>query len=150
MESIGIGALARRAGVRIDTVRYYERSGLLSPRNRLESGYRRYGAAELARLRFIRRAQGLGFSLKEIRDLLALSTGRDMARVKLAAEGKLIDVEQRIAALQRMRDGLATLIEACPGHGDITDCPILAALGGESARAASAARPIALTNPPAP
>jgi len=131
METLGIGALAQRAGVRIDTVRYYERSGLLAPKTRLQSGYRRYGAAELARLRFIRRAQTLGFSLKEIRDLLALSKGRDVARVKRAAQGKLADVEQRIAALQRVRDGLATLIEACPGHGDPTDCPILKALGGE-------------------
>ena len=131
MESIGIGTLAKRAGVRIDTVRYYERSGLLSPQSRLESGYRRYGRAELARLRFIRRAQALGFSLREIRELLALSKGRDMARVKRIAEGKLADVEQRIAALQRMREGLATLIEACPGHGDLARCPILAALGGE-------------------
>jgi DNA-binding transcriptional MerR regulator len=131
METLGIGALAQRAGVRIDTVRYYERSGLLAPKTRLQSGYRRYGAAELARLRFIRRAQTLGFSLREIRDLLALSKGRDVARVKRAAQGKLADVEQRIAALQRVRDGLATLIEACPGHGDPIDCPILKALGGE-------------------
>ena len=135
MESIGIGTLAKRAGVRIDTVRYYERSGLLSPQSRLESGYRRYGRAELARLRFIRRAQALGFSLREIRELLALSKGRDMARVKRIAEGKLADVEQRIAALQRMRDGLATLIAACPGHGDLARCPILAALGGEESPA---------------
>ena len=134
MESLGIGALARRAGVRIDTVRYYERSGLLAPKSRLQSGYRRYGAGELARLRFIRRAQALGFSLKEIRDLLALSKGRDVARVKRAAQSKLADVEQRIAALQRVRDGLATLVDACPGHGEPTDCPILRALGGEGAQ----------------
>ena len=131
MDTLGIGALARRAGVRIDTVRYYERSGLLAPKTRLQSGYRRYGAAELARLRFIRRAQTLGFSLKEIRDLLALSKGRDVGRVKRAAQSKLADVEQRIAALQRVRQGLASLIEACPGHGDPTECPILKALGGE-------------------
>ncbi len=131
METLGIGALAQRAGVRIDTVRYYERSGLLAPKTRLQSGYRRYGSAELARLRFIRRAQTLGFSLKEIRELLTLSKGRDVARVKRAAQAKLADVEQRIAALQRMRDGLATLVAACPGHGEPTDCPILRALGGE-------------------
>lgn len=131
MESLGIGALAKRAGVRIDTVRYYERSGLLEPKTRLQSGYRRYSEAELARLRFIRRAQTLGFSLKEIRELLALSTGRDIARVKRAAQAKLADVDQRIAALQRMRNGLATLIDACPGHGAPTDCPILRALGAE-------------------
>lgn len=131
METLGIGALAKRAGVRIDTVRYYERSGLLAPKARLQSGYRRYSGAELARLRFIRRAQSLGFSLKEIRELLALSKGRDVARVKRAAQTKLADVEQRIAALQRVRDGLATLVAACPGHGEPTDCPILQALGGE-------------------
>ncbi|MHB1872278.1 MAG: heavy metal-responsive transcriptional regulator [Steroidobacteraceae bacterium] len=131
METLGIGALAKRAGVRIDTIRYYERSGLLSPKTRLQSGYRRYSEAELARLRFIRRAQALGFSLKEIRELLTLSKGRDVARVKRAAQTKLADVEQRIAALERMRSGLASLIAACPGHGEPSDCPILRALGAE-------------------
>jgi DNA-binding transcriptional MerR regulator len=131
MESIGIGALARRAGVGIDTVRYYERSGLLLPRTRLASGYRRYSPAEVARLRFIRRAQGLGFTLKEVRDLLALSRRRDVAQVKRAAQAKLRDVEQRIASLQQVRRGLVSLIETCPGHGRAEDCPILKALGGE-------------------
>jgi Cu(I)-responsive transcriptional regulator len=131
MESLGIGALAKRGGVGIDTVRYYERSGLLSPKTRLASGYRRYSPAEVARLRFIRRAQALGFTLNEIRDLLALSTRRDVARVKRAAQQKVIDVEQRIASLERMRQGLVSLIEACPGHGRTEDCPILNALGGE-------------------
>ena len=131
MSSIGIGALAKRAGVRIDTVRYYERSGLLSPRARLASGYRRYGELELARLRFIRRAQALGFTLREVRELLVLSNRRDVARVKRAAQEKLVDVERRITALERMREGLATLIAACPGHGRAADCPILNALGGE-------------------
>jgi MerR family copper efflux transcriptional regulator len=132
MNSIGIGALAKRAGVGIDTVRYYERNGLLAPKVRLGSGYRRYGDVELARLRFIRRAQALGFSLKEVQELLALSSRRDVARVKRAAEQKLADVENRIAELERVRSGLATLIEACPGHGRAADCPILHALGGEA------------------
>lgn len=131
MDSIGIGALAKRAGVRIDTVRYYERNGLIEPSARLASGYRRYGALEISRLRFIRRAQALGFSLKEVRDLLALSERRDVARVKRAAQTKLADVEARIAALERIRDGLATLVKACPGHGRVADCPILNALGAE-------------------
>ena len=131
MNSIGIGALAKRTGVRIDTVRYYERNGLLAPKVRLASGYRRYGDIELARLRFIRRAQALGFSLKEVRELLALSSRRDVARVKGAAEQKLADVENRMAELARVRSGLATLIAACPGHGRAADCPILIALGGE-------------------
>lgn len=131
MESMGIGTLAKRAGVGIDTVRYYERSGLLAPSQRLASGYRRYTPLELARLRFIRRAQALGFTLSEVRELLALSAKRDVARVKRSAEAKLQDVDRKILALQRIRDGLATLVAACPGHGRAADCPILQALGGE-------------------
>jgi DNA-binding transcriptional MerR regulator len=131
MESMGIGALAKRAGVKIDTVRYYERSGLLAPRARLASGYRRYTDLELARLRFIRRAQMLGFNLKEVRQLLALSAQRDVARVRRSAQAKLADVEARISALEKVRAGLTTLIAACPGHGRAEDCPILKALGGE-------------------
>ena len=128
MEALGIGQLAKRGGVGIDTVRYYERNGLLTPRTRLPSGYRRYGELELARLRFIRRAQALGFTLKEVRELLSLSAQRDVGRVKRSAQAKLLDVEARMAALQRVRDGLAKLIEACPGHGRAADCPILQAL----------------------
>jgi MerR family copper efflux transcriptional regulator len=131
MEGLGIGQLARRGGVGIDTVRYYERNGLLAPRSRLASGYRRYGDMEVARLRFIRRAQALGFTLKEIKELLALSAQRDVGRVKRSAQAKLIDVKSRIAALERVRDGLATLIEACPGHGRAAECPILQALNDE-------------------
>ena len=131
MDSIGIGALAKRAGVGIDTVRYYERAGLLAPRSRLSSGYRRYSELELARLRFIRRAQALGFTLKEVRELLALSAQRDVARVKRTAQAKLTDVERRIAELEKVRMGLSKLIAACPGHGRAADCPILLALGGE-------------------
>lgn len=132
MDSIGIGQLARRAGVSIDTVRYYERSGLLAPQTRLASGYRRYGELQASRLRFIRRAQELGFSLNDIRELLGLSKQRDVARVKRAAEKKLADVEERLAALTRVRDGLATLVATCPGHGRAADCPILKALGEET------------------
>ena len=132
MDSIGIGQLAARAGVSIDTVRYYERSGLLAPQTRLASGYRRYSELQIARLRFIRRAQELGFSLKDIRELLGLSKQRDVARVKRAAEKKLAEVEERLAALTRVRDGLATLVATCPGHGRAADCPILKALGEET------------------
>lgn len=134
MDSLGIGQLAKRGGVGIDTVRYYERNGLLAPRGRLASGYRRYGELELTRLRFIRRAQALGFTLKEIKELLALSAQRDVGRVKRSAQAKLRDIETRIADLARMRDGLATLIEACPGHGRAGDCPILRALTDEDVK----------------
>ena len=131
MDSIGIGTLAKRAGVSIDTVRYYERGGLLAPKTRLASGYRRYSELEVARLRFIRRAQDLGFSLKEVKELLALSKLRDVARVRRAAQERLADIEERIASLERVRKGLAGLIAACPGHGRAADCPILKALGDE-------------------
>jgi MerR family copper efflux transcriptional regulator len=133
MEGLGIGQLAKRGGVGIDTVRYYERNGLLAPSTRLASGYRRYGDLELSRLRFIRRAQALGFTLREIKELLALSAQRDVARVKRSAQTKLADVKARIVALERVRDGLAKLIAACPGHGRAADCPILKALTDEDA-----------------
>jgi MerR family copper efflux transcriptional regulator len=128
---LSIGKLSRLAGVGIDTVRYYERNGLLAPSARLASGYRRYGDLELARLRFIRRAQKLGFTLKEISSLLNLSARRNVAQVKRAAQAKLDDVNARIADLQRVRDGLALLVEACPGHGRASECPILRALADE-------------------
>jgi len=132
MSMFGIGQLAKRAGVAIDTVRYYERNDLLAPSGRLASGYRRYGDVELKRLRFIRRAKALGFSLTDIRGLLALSDERSVAKVKRAAEKKLVDIEQRIAELERMRAGLHTLIAACPGHGRAEACPILNALTQET------------------
>ena len=131
METIGIGKLAARAGVSIDTVRYYERSGLLSPQARLPSGYRRYSEMQASRLRFIRRAQELGFSLKDIRELLGISSQRDVARIKRAAEKKIQEVEDRMKALRRVRDALANLVATCPGHGRAADCPILNALGEE-------------------
>jgi MerR family transcriptional regulator, copper efflux regulator len=134
MESIGIGTLAKRAGVRIDTVRYYERSGLLAPKVRLASGYRRYGEVELSRLRFIRRAQALGFTLNEVRELLALSKRRDVSRVRRVAQEKLADIERRIADLDRVRAGLLNLVAACPGHGRAENCPILKALGEEDSQ----------------
>jgi Zn(II)-responsive transcriptional regulator len=133
MSNFSIGKLAESAGVAIDTVRYYERNGLLNPAGRMASGYRRYGEAELKRLRFIRRAKTLGFSLEDIRALLELSAERNVAKVKRAAQLKLADIEARIAELERVRSGLRKLIAACPGHGRAEACPILNALNeGES------------------
>jgi len=133
MSTYSIGQLARRAGVAIDTVRYYERNQLLDPAGRLESGYRRYGDSELRRLRFIRRAKALGFSLADVRALLSLSDERNVAKVKRAAEARLADVEQRLAELERIRNGLQALVAACPGHGRAEACPILNALNEEDA-----------------
>ena len=125
-----IGQLANSAGVAVDTVRYYERQGLLPPPQRRDSGYRRYGEEDVLRLRFIRRAKGLGFTLEEITGLLELSTRRhgDMGDLKQAAGNRLQALDVRIAELQRLRIGLKELIDRCPGHGELATCPILAAL----------------------
>ncbi len=130
-----IGELAQRSGVGIDTVRFYERQGLLPKAQRLESGYRVYAAGDVKRLRFVRRAKALGFTLPEIRDLLALSDHRDddMAAIKTVAIAKMADVEAKLAELQRMRSGLQALVSACPGHGALADCPILDALSEDGA-----------------
>jgi len=133
MSAMSIGQLAQRAGVAIDTVRYYERSGLLAPAARLPSGYRRYGGAELKRLRFIRRAKALGFSLEDIGELLTLGERSEVASIRAVAARKQSEVEARIAELERVRDGLRTLVAACPGHGRADACPILNALAGEDA-----------------
>ena len=130
--SVGIGQLAKQSGVPIDTVRHYERIGLLKPTTRLASGYRRYGEAEQKRLRFIRRGKALGFTLDEIQALLALSSSRNIGEVRRAASERLADVERRIAELARIRDSLCSLIRACPGHGRAEDCPILNALSEDA------------------
>jgi len=132
MATIGIGQLAKRSGVPIDTVRHYERIGLLKPATRLASGYRRYGEAEQKRLRFIRRAKALGFTLDEVQELLALSAGRNVQSIRKAAAARLADVERRIEELSRVRDSLRQLIAACPGHGRAEACPILNALSQDA------------------
>ena len=125
-----IGRLAKAAGVNIDTIRYYERHGLLPRAARRESGYREYAHTDVARLTFIRRAKELGFSLGDIAELLSLSTDRNngVRGVKRKAEERLAGVERKIAELKRVQRGLKTLIDACPGHGDLEGCPIVAAL----------------------
>ena len=128
MSAMTIGALAKKAGVNIDTIRYYERNGLIPEPMRRLSGYREYGPSDVSRLRFILRAKELGFTLAEIAELLSLSADRDVRGVKRRAENRLQQVEYKIQELQRVRRGLKTLIDACPGHGDLERCPIIAAL----------------------
>lgn len=134
MQSFTIGEVARQAQVGIDTVRYYERNRLLPEAPRRLSGYREYDRGDVKRLRFIRRAKDLGFTLAEIRELLALSVDRErgVRGVKARAETRLAEVERRIRELQHVRRGLKRLIAACPGHGPLDRCPILAALGEEA------------------
>jgi MerR family copper efflux transcriptional regulator len=128
--SLTIGRIAQSAGVAIDTIRFYEREGLLPAPRRRPSGYREYDQATVSRLRFIRRAKDLGFTLDEIRELLALSADRHVGveGVRERAAARLLAIDERIAELQRVRDGLSELVEACPGHGAPEDCPILKAL----------------------
>lgn len=128
MAALTIGKLARSAGVGVDTVRYYESQKLLPRPARTASGYRLYSAGDVGRLRFIRRAKTLGFTLEEIAELLSLSGQRNVKAVKAAAQSRLESIEQKIAELKRIRTGLRRLVETCPGHGDAENCPILSAL----------------------
>jgi MerR family copper efflux transcriptional regulator len=135
--SLTIGTVAKRAGVPIDTIRYYEREGLLPEPLRRASGYRSYNETAVRQLRFIRRAKDLGFTLEEIRDLMALSSDRrgGVKAVRKRAEQRLASIDARIAELMRIRQGLQQLVEACPGHGDPEHCPILRALADEESQA---------------
>ena len=124
-----IGRIAARADVGIDTIRFYERRGLLPEPSRTESGYRLYPPATISRLNFIRRAKALGFSLDEIATLLALQdTGGPKAEVKAITHRKLEQVEAKITDLARMRDVLRELDRDCSGTGDVGGCPIIEAL----------------------
>lgn len=128
-----IGRVARSAGLAIDTVRYYEREGLLEKPARTASGYRHYTTDAVARLRFILQAKDLGFSLSEIKELLALrvAPGSSCADVRARAEHKIAEVDRRIASLERMRGALVKLASACSGKGPVAQCPILEALERE-------------------
>ncbi|MGC8507214.1 MAG: heavy metal-responsive transcriptional regulator [Thiomonas sp.] len=129
-----IGALAQRAGLGAETLRYYERLGLLAPVRRTASGYRLYDPSALDRLDFIRRAQALGFSLAQIGELLDLHARpeADMGTVRAVVAQRLAEIDAKIGDLRRMRAGLEALLAACPGHGPNAHCPILAALRGEA------------------
>lgn len=131
MENLTIGKLARQVDLGVETLRYYERRGLIQPQGRTESGYRFYNGDARRRLRFIRRAQALGFSLDEVAELLSLSDRpeKSAAEVKQLAQTKIADIETRIHDLERMKSALSVLEDQCPGHaGTTAECPILAAL----------------------
>ncbi len=130
MRYLTIGKLARATGVGIETIRFYERSGLLPPPRRRESGYREYGEEDVRRLQFIRRAKSLGFSLREIKELLELRTSPETTcdDVRQRAEKKIATIEQKIAELQRVKQALQELAASCVGSGPQGECPILEAL----------------------
>jgi len=135
MKPLTIGVLAGRVGVGVETIRFYERKGLLRRPPRPATGFRVYPEDSMARLRFIRQAQGLGFTLREIAGLLALrvAPGTDCAAVRTRAVAKLAKVEVHLAELERIRGALAKLVAACPGRGAVTTCTILEALAEATA-----------------
>lgn len=129
-----ISQVARLAGIGVETVRFYEREGLLDQPARPDSGYRHYPPEAVKRLQFIRRAKELGFSLKEIGELLALSAEptSSCALVKRQAQAKIDEVEGKIADLLRMKRVLGQVAERCSGDGSQEHCPILDALSQEN------------------
>ncbi len=127
-----IGQAAKRAGASIQSLRYYERRGLLKPDDRLESGYRLYGEEAVRRLQFIKNAQGLGFSLAEIARLLRLRVGRkaQCAQVRRQAQARLDHVREKIAGLRAIETILQRLIRTCAAEGTTDSCPILETVAG--------------------
>jgi MerR family mercuric resistance operon transcriptional regulator len=124
-----IGELSRRTGCNIETIRYYERIGLLRRPARTEGGFRRYSASELKRLAFIRRARDLGFSLDEVRALLRLADdrGHSCAEVRDLAAGHLGDVRAKIADLKKMERILHKMVLQC-ADGTLPECPLIESL----------------------
>ncbi|HMG43498.1 MAG TPA: MerR family transcriptional regulator [Acidimicrobiales bacterium] len=128
MGALTIGRLAEAAGVHVETVRYYERRGLIEPPPRSPSGYRQYSADDLWRLQFIARGKQLGFTLSEIAEVLG-DASRTTEAVRDAAEAKIAVVDERLAELARTRCRLQQLADLC-SHGDAADCVALRVAAG--------------------
>src|SRR5438128_678383 len=121
MESLTIGHLAKKAGINLETVRYYERQGLLPKPPRSASGYRLFPSEAARRLRFIQRAKELGFSLREIQELLSMrvAPGTKNTEIRARAEAKITDIEAKIKTLEAMKKSLRKLTRACVGFGPV-------------------------------
>ncbi len=133
MGSLTIGKVAGLAGVGVETIRFYEREGLIPKPPRKESGYRQYPEEAVVRIRFIKRAKDLGFSLKEIREILSLRISSEVTceDIRVRAEAKISDIEKKIGTLTKMKRALTKLTSACMGEVPVSRCPILEALEGE-------------------
>jgi len=123
-----IGAFAQAAGVSVETIRFYQRKGLLPQPEKPSGGIRRYGAADVSRLKFVRSAQRLGFSLEEVTQLLKLEDGTHCSETAEFAAHHLADVRAKLANLRRMEAALSNLVKACGAHPDNVSCPLIAAL----------------------
>jgi Hg(II)-responsive transcriptional regulator len=135
MTTLKIGQLARVANVNIDTIRYYERQGLLPEPIRQDSGYRQYSQDDVKQLRFIKRAQKLGFSLREIKELLALRVDSDTVcqDVQRRSTAKVEDIEQKIASLRQIQHALEELMARCTAEESADACVFLQILDSEEA-----------------
>lgn len=122
-----IGAVAKQAGISVEAVRFYEKQGLINTPSRNDSGYRVYSPDIINQLLFVTRAKELGFSLKEIKELLILrdSPGITCAEIKNQTENKIADIERKITDLKIIKSFLDKLVKSCPGKGTIKKCPIL-------------------------
>ena len=123
-----IGAFAAAAGVNVETIRFYQRKGLLPEPRRAYGSIRRYGASDVARVKFVKSAQRLGFSLEEIAGLLTLEDGRHCDDARVVAEEKLEDVRAKLDDLRRIESVLAQLVERCCASRGTVTCPLIAAL----------------------
>ncbi len=129
-EKLKTGEVAAKAGVNVQTLRYYERRGLLKEPERRSSGYREYEPDAVRLVRFIKRSQELGFTLKEIEELLRFREDRraSCADVRAAAQAKIEDIERKVENLRAMKRALAVLVKSCSSEGSTRECPILEAL----------------------
>lgn len=126
MKSMKIGEVARLSGIGIETIRFYEREGLLLEPVRRPSGYRQYDATTIERLDYIRCAKELGFTLAEIRELLELSFAHsDCSHIHRRAESKIKDIESKIHSLQQMKRSLHKIVKRCKAHHLSDDCPLV-------------------------
>ena len=123
-----IGAFAQRAGVNVETIRFYQRKGLLPEPDKPYGSIRRYGDADVARVRFVKSAQRLGFSLDEVTGLLTLDDGTHCSDARRLAEKKLADVRGRLADLHRIESVLVSLVRDCGATRGTVSCPLIAAL----------------------
>ncbi len=128
MQTYTISGIAQAAGVNVETIRFYQRRGLLVEPDKPLGGIRRYGDAEVARVQFIKAAQRLGFSLDEIAQLLQLDDGTQCSQARSIAEHKLADVRQRLQDLQRIEAALAQLVDRCATRRGAVSCPLIDAL----------------------
>ncbi len=126
MIALKIGEVAKRSDVGIETIRYYERQGLLSEPDRRPSGYRQYDESVVSRLQFIRRAKELGFTLSEIKELLGLwfDVNTKCVHVRQRAERKINDIEDKIRSLQRMKRSLKKIVSQCENRDAVSECPL--------------------------